>query len=215
MKRRIVLLGPPAAGKGTQAALMKARFQIPVTSPGAMLREEKRLGTQLGIDADKLTSQGSLVPDAMVCRLVASWLELNTDGFIFDGFPRSLGQADALEEMLVARGTPLQVAISLEVPLEVLQHRVASRLVCQKCGHIVAAGLQVSTHDEPCPQCGGSLGRRLDDNAEILARRMIEYRDKSLPLLEHYAGRDLLHLVESSGPPESVFKSICDILEAA
>jgi adenylate kinase len=215
VKRRIVLLGPPAAGKGTQAALMKARYQIPVTSPGAMLREEKRLGTQLGIEAEKHTSQGSLVPDEMVCRLVGAWLGQNNDGFIFDGFPRSRGQADALENMLTARGTPLEVAISLEVPQEVLERRVLSRLVCLDCGHIVAAGLQVSTMDQPCPDCGGKLGRRQDDTAEILAHRMVEYREKSLPLIEHYLGRDLLHVVESSGPPETVFKSICEILEAA
>lgn len=215
MKRRIVLLGPPAAGKGTQAALMKARYQIPVTSPGAMLREEKRLGTQLGIEADKLTSKGSLVPDEMVVRLVGAWLAQNDDGFIFDGFPRSHGQADALEKMLTARGTPLDVAISLEVPTAVLEHRVLSRLVCEDCGHIVAAGLQVTAQDQPCPECGGKLGRRKDDTAEILANRLVEYREKSLPLLEYYAGRDLLHVVESSGRPETVFKSICEILEAA
>jgi adenylate kinase len=214
VKRRIVLLGPPASGKGTQAALMKARFQLPIASPGAMFREQKRLGTELGLEADRLTSRGSLVPDELVVRLVEAWLEVHDGGFIFDGFPRSLGQADALEELLTRRGTPLDAAISLETTLETLQARVASRLVCLSCGHIVAAGLQVSTSDVPCPECGGKLGRRSDDTPEVLTRRMEEYREKSEPLLDYYEKRNLLHRVESSGRPEAVFASICAILEA-
>ena len=194
---------------------MKARFQIPITSPGAMLREQKKLGTELGVAADKLTSEGRLVPDAMVIELVGAWLELHPDGFIFDGFPRSLGQADALEAMLLARGTPLQVAISLESTLETLQARVANRLVCLACGLTVAAGLQVSTIEEPCPECGGQLGRRKDDTPEVLARRMEEYTAKSTPLLSFYARNGVLHRVDSSAPPETVFRSITSILEAA
>src|SRR5688572_20800836 len=102
---------------------MKARFQLPIASPGVMLREQKRLGTELGLAADQITRQGSLVPDAMVVQLVEAWLETHSDGFIFDGFPRSLGQADALDAMLLRRGTPLEAAISLETTLETLQGR--------------------------------------------------------------------------------------------
>lgn len=194
---------------------MKARYHLPIASPGAMFREQKRLGTDLGLEADRITRHGCLVPDEMVNRVVEAWLEQHDHGFIFDGFPRSLGQAGALEEMLTRRGTALEVAISLETTLETLQARVANRLVCLDCGHIVAAGLQVSTHETPCPECGGKLGRRADDTPEVLTRRMEEYREKSEPLLGYYAERGLLHRVESSGRPETVFAAISAILEDA
>jgi adenylate kinase len=194
---------------------MKAHFQLPIASPGVMLREQKKLGTDLGIAAEKLTSQGRLVPDEMVIQIVRAWLEQNGDGFIFDGYPRSQPQADALEAMLLSRGQPLQVAISLEASLETLRARVINRLVCLACGHTVAAGLQVSAIETPCPACGGQLGRRKDDTLEVLTRRMEEYTAKSAPLLAFYAERDLLHRVDSSAAPDNVFAAITSILEAA
>jgi adenylate kinase len=215
VKRRIVLLGPPASGKGTQAELMKARYALPVTSPGAMLREERRRGTPLGLDAEKLTSQGSLLPDATIVQLVEAWLEQNDASFIFDGFPRSLGQADALQLLLERKGAPLQAAISLDAPLEILQARVAGRLVCLSCGQIVAVGLHVPASSAPCPACGGELGRRSDDTPEVLARRLEEYRQKSEPVLAYYADRHLLYRIDSSGTPASALAAIAEIVEAA
>ncbi len=213
MKRRIVLLGPPASGKGTQAEIIRERFGIPIVSPGAILREEKRKDTELGREADKLTSQGKLLPDDVIIELVRSWLHEHQAEFVFDGFPRSLGQAAALESTLGKLGRPLDVAIALEASIETLHNRVANRLVCGNCGQIVAAGLHVASIGTACPKCGGPLGRRRDDSPEILDARLVEYAAKTEPLLDYYEKRNLLTRIDSARSPETVFASISAILE--
>ncbi len=145
--------------------------------------------------------------------VVENWLAEHDGGFIFDGFPRTIAQAEALETMLARRGTPLQAAISLDTDAGTLAARMASRLVCLECGQIVAAGLQVAHATSPCPRCGGALGRRADDTPEVLGRRLLEYKDKSEPLVGHYDRRGLLHRVDSSGTPPEVFFKISEILE--
>ena len=172
-----------------------------------MLREEKRKGTTLGVQTAKLTSQGKLLPDSVIVELTRTWLEDHGgEEFVLDGFPRTIGQADALAAMLDCRGTPLEIVLALEAPTETLQHRVASRMVCQQCGAIVSVGLHVKNPTSPCPRCGGLLGRRSDDSPEILVARLEEYREKTEPLLEYYDERGLLHRVDSGRPPEVVFR---------
>lgn len=213
MKRRIVLLGPPASGKGTQAGFIEERYGIPVASPGAMLRRERKAGTELGLKAEQLTSQGQLLPDPIIVDLVSAWLRDCDHQFVFDGFPRSIGQAVALEELLASKGTPLDVVIALEADLSTLQSRVLNRLMCQRCGEIFSIGLHVKTEADPCPKCGGPLGRRSDDSLETLSARMVEYREKTEPLLEYYTERKLLQRVDSGRLPEAVFLSVSQILE--
>ena len=213
LKRRIVLLGPPASGKGTQAEFIHARYGFPVTSPGSILREEKRRGTALGIEADKLTRDGHLVPDELVIHVIEDWLAQHDGEFVFDGFPRSLGQADALEAMLARRGLPLELVIALDAHPETLHSRVKGRLVCLDCGRIVALGLHVPDPAAPCPYCGGRLARRTDDTPETLATRLLEYEEKTAPLLAYYEQRGLLRRVESHGAPEEVFAAIRSIME--
>ena len=207
------MLGPPASGKGTQAGLIEARYGIPVTSPGAILRKEKQSGTKLGLEADRLTSQGQLLPDQIIVDVVAAWLRDCDDQFVFDGFPRTLGQAEALEPLLEFRGTPLDVVIALEADLGTLQSRVSHRLICQRCGEIVSVGLHVAAETDPCPKCGGVLGRRSDDSLETLAARMVEYHEKTEPLIAYYKGKGLLQSVDSTRVPKEVFGSIIQILE--
>lgn len=214
MKRRIALLGAPASGKGTQAEMIESRYQIPITSPGAMLREEKRRQTPLGLESAELTRQGKLLPDAIIVRLMETWLDAHDAEFILDGFPRTVGQADALEAMLAKRGAPLEVALALEANLETLQERVASRMFCLNCSAILRAGLHVESAADPCPRCGGLLGRRDDDSPETLAARLVEYEEKTAPLLAYYEQRGLLRRVDSARSPEAVFQSIISILEA-
>ena len=209
------MLGPPASGKGTQAEMITARYEIPSASPGSMLREEKDAGTSLGIEADKLTSRGQLVPDSTVNELVARWLEKHDSQFIFDGYPRSRGQADALQQMLDERGTPLDVALSFEADLGTLQSRVQNRLVCSHCRRNFSIGLHVATADEACPVCRGVLVRRADDNLKTLALRMREYAAKSEPLIGYYTERGLLRAVDSTRAPEQVFASVVVVLEGA
>ena len=195
--------------------MITARYAIPSASPGLMLREEKAAGTPLGIEADKLTSRGQLVPDANVNQLVERWLEKRDSQFVFDGYPRSRGQADALEQMLARRGTPLDVVLSFEADLKTLQSRVTNRVVCSSCRRNFSIGLHVVSSEEACPVCGASLVRRADDNLETLALRMREYAEKTEPLTAYYTERGLLRGVDSTRAPEKVFASVVAILEGA
>jgi len=214
VKRRLVLLGPPASGKGTQAAMISAKYGYPIASPGGMLREEKRAGTALGIEADKLTTRGSLLPDETIVALVKRWLMEHDGEFVFDGVPRTLGQAKALDALLEERRTPVDLVIALEAKLSTLEERVKNRLICSKCGQIVSLGLHVPSPDTPCPVCGGKLSKRSDDTRETLERRMLEYREKTEPLIAFYTKRGLLHKIDTTPTPERVFDSIAKILKA-
>lgn len=214
MKRRIVLLGPPASGKGTQAELITAKFGIPSASPGAMLRAEKSAATALGIEADKLTRDGKLVPDELVLQVVRGWLGDREREFVFDGFPRSMGQAVALTGILTERNAPLDVALFLEVDFPTIVRRVEGRLVCSACHANLNVGLHVVGADSCCPRCGGKLVKRADDNLEALELRMREYRAKTEPVLDHYRESGLLASVDSGRTPSEVFGSIVEILEA-
>lgn len=178
-----------------------------------MLRQERAAGTKLGVEAEKLTANGHLLPDETIVSLVEGWLRDNGDTFNFDGFPRTVGQAEALEKLLLARGTPLQAAISLEVDFETIAGRVSRRLVCSACGGMVSIGLHVSDETCACPRCGGSLARRSDDNLPTLEKRMEEFRSKTEPVILFYADRNLLQRVNAARPPSEVFQSISEILE--
>lgn len=194
--------------------MIKSRYQIPTASPGEMLREEKRRGTALGIAADERTSLGQLLPDDLIVAVVGSWLVGQGEAFLFDGFPRTVGQAEALERLLTDRGKPLQLALSLDATLETLQARVASRLVCSRCGQIVSIGWQVPDATAPCPACHGRLERRRDDTPETLAHRMQEYLAKTAPLGDYYEARGLLARVDAARPAVTVFADIARLLEA-
>lgn len=195
--------------------MIKARYGFETASPGAILREQKKAGTPLGIEAHKLTSQGQLLPDEIIVGVAREWLTAHDGAFVFDGYPRTVGQADALEQMLLARGTPLDVAISLELSEDVIRDRVERRLYCGNCGHVVRLGLHVQDVGAPCPRCGSSLQRRSDDSAESLPRRMQEYRAKSEPLISYYARRGILEPIDANRTAEQVFGTIVTILEKA
>ena len=194
--------------------MIRSKYAYPVASPGSMLRKEKSAGTELGIAADKLTARGELLPDQTIVALVSAWLTQNNGSFVFDGFPRTVGQAEALDEMLEGRNTPLDLVIALEATLETLQARVRNRLVCLNCGEIVSAGWQVADVNTPCPKCGGKLGKRSDDTPETLTRRMREYQEKTEPLLGFYSERRLLRRVDTADRPERVFDAIARFIES-
>lgn len=193
--------------------MIQARYQLPITSPGAILREERKLGTPLGLEAEKATSQGQLVSDAIVNAVVKNWLARNDSAFVFDGYPRSLGQASALDSLLTERQIPLDVALLLEADSQTIRGRVERRMMCSACGRIVSIGMQVSTADAPCPACGGKLTKRLDDTPETLELRMREYADKTEPLIGYYRERGLLRSVDAARTPEVVFSAVVEILE--
>ena len=195
--------------------MIKAQYNIEATSPGAMLREELRVGTELGRQADSLTSRGRLVPDPLVIALVGNWLASHSDAFVFDGFPRTLVQARALDLLMNTRGIALDVVFFFNVPYEVILDRVLHRLTCEQCGRIYSVKLHFGSGEESCPVCRGRLVRRADDTEEALVHRMNEYRGKTGLLVDFYRARGLLHELAAAERPETVFAEISTVLEAA
>ena len=214
MKSRIVLLGAPGSGKGTQAEMITRHFAIAVTSPGTILRRERDLGTPLGIKADEISKQGGLVPDEIIVQLIEDWLALHgRDGFVFDGFPRTVGQGERLNEILRKLQTALDLAIWLEVSEETVRERIAGRLQCRRCGFttsLTSAGFA----DRPiCPYCDGPLIRREDDDASVLETRLAEFKTKTEPLLSFYEKDDALHRIDGNRDRETVFSDISALIE--
>jgi adenylate kinase len=204
MKNRIILLGPPASGKGTQASLLAAAFGIPAASTGAMLREEKARGSAIGLEADQWTSQGKLFPDELALRVVWSWLD-GRARFLLDGFPRTLGQAQAFDAGLAERELPIDVVYFLNLAEETVRERMTSRLTCERCGAVFNEKFHKVTAATPCPKCGGPLGRRADDTLEALDSRLDQYRSHTLPVIAHYRDQGLLTEVDVAPGRDEVF----------
>ena len=200
----MVLLGPPASGKGTQGRWITGHYGVPVTSVGEVLRREKEAGTPLGLEAATYFDHGHLVPDRIAVASIASWLEENKDAFVFDGFPRTVGQAKALDEVLARHQAPLMAAIWLEVDAETIRDRVSLRVICADCGQTFRVGWQVQNRQDACPICGGRLETRHDDDAETLLQRMAQYQEHTEPLVEYYEARGLLRRIDANRPPEEV-----------
>jgi len=214
VKSRIVLLGAPGSGKGTQAEMITRHFAIAVTSPGTILRRERDLGTPLGIKADEISKQGGLVPDEIIVQLIEDWLALHgREGFVFDGFPRTVKQGERLNEILQKRQTALDLAIWLEVSEETVRERIAGRLQCRRCGFttsLTSAGFA----DRPiCPYCDGPLIRREDDDSSVLETRLAEFKTKTEPLLSFYEKDDALHRIDGNRDRETVFTDISALIE--
>lgn len=184
-----------------------------IASPGAILREQKRVGSPLGVEAEKLTSQGKMVPNELVNESFRGWLQLHQNAFVFDGYPRTAGQADALDELLSGNGQSLDMVVLLEIDLPTIQNRVANRMTCAICGWVGSIGLHVKNANADCPRCGGRLVKRRDDPSETLAARLAEYGEKTEPLISRYRERGILHSVDAGRRPEVVFDSLSKILE--
>jgi adenylate kinase len=214
VKSRIVLLGAPGSGKGTQAEMITRHFAISVTSPGTILRRERELGTPLGLEANEISKQGGLVPDDIIVRLIEDWLNLHgKEGFVFDGFPRTVKQAERLEEILQRMGTSLSLAIWLEVSEETVRERIASRLQCRRCGFTTSVTSACFADRPSCPYCEGPLIRRDDDDASVLQTRLAEFKTKTEPLLSFYEKGDALHRIDGNRDREGVFADISAIIE--
>lgn len=214
MKSRIVLLGAPGSGKGTQAEMITRHFAISVTSPGTILRRERDLGTPLGLEADEISKQGGLVPDDVIVRLIEDWLNLHgQQGFVFDGFPRTVRQAERLNELLEKMGTSLDLAIWLEVSEETVRDRIASRLQCRRCGFTTSVTSACFADRPICPYCDGPLIRRDDDDASVLQTRLTEFKTKTEPLLSFYEKGDALHRIDGNRDREAVFADLAALIE--
>ena len=203
---RIVLLGPPGAGKGTQAKLLQEHFRIPKISTGDILRQAAADGTSLGKQANEYMDRGELVPDALIIEIVEERLaEADCrDGFLLDGFPRTVTQAEALEQMLARKNLALDGAVSLKVPRKELVARLSGRRTCRQCGHMYHILFNPPKHDLVCDDCGGELYQRDDDREETIRHRLDIYAQETAPVLEHYRAAGLLREVEGTGTREDV-----------
>jgi adenylate kinase len=210
VKRRLVLLGPPASGKGTQAELIQNRFHIPTTSTGAILRKQAKARTPLGLAAEQVISKGGLAPDSLVMQVVEEWLETHLEAFLFDGFPRTVEQAKAFDEILEQRLASLDLAIALTMSVESIRTRMLLRLVCPNCGKVVSMGRHVQFAHDPCPNCGGPLEKRSDDNNEALRKRLEAYWEKTVPVYKYYGDR--LAEIDAGRDAGAVFADIARLI---
>jgi adenylate kinase len=211
MTRVVILLGPPGAGKGTQAARLSAALGLPHVSTGDLFRENLAQGTELGSRARQYMDAGQLVPDDLVLEMLFDRVSRKdcTGGYLLDGFPRTLAQAEALDRRLSqdARRVRLQV-LDLAVPDGVLVDRLTGRRTCRQCAnihHVRTAAPRVAGR---CDRCGGELYQRPDDSSEIVARRLAVYRRDTRPLEEYYSERGLLRQVDGDRAPEDVFAAL-------
>lgn len=205
MKNRIVLLGPPASGKGTQASLLGAVFGIPHVSTGAIVRDERAKGTAIGIEADSYASRGLLFPDELAIRFVGQWLGSHSR-FIFDGFPRTIGQAIALNSLLEAKSIGIQTVYLLELPDDEVRVRMLGRLTCSNCGAVFSEKFHRISVDVPCPKCDGVLARRKDDTTEALDQRLAQYHEFTRPITDYYEAAGLLKKVDVRFGRDAVFQ---------
>lgn len=209
-----MLLGAPGSGKGTQAELITRQFGIPVTSPGAILRREKDLGTPLGLATAEITQGGGLVSDEIIVKLIEDWLRLHgSHGFVFDGFPRTRPQAQSLDDILARLHTELDLAIWLEVSEETVRDRIGSRLQCRSCGFTTSSGSAKFAERAVCPYCDGPLVRRNDDDIAVLQKRLAEYKAKTQPLTDFYQNKSVLHRIDGDRDRETVFEDISKLIE--
>ena len=209
-----MLLGAPGSGKGTQAELITRQFGIPVTSPGAILRREKDLGTPLGLEAAEFTKQGGLVPDKVIVQLIEDWLRLHGGyGFVFDGFPRTLPQGQSLASILKSLHTSLDAAIWLDVSEETVRSRISGRLQCRTCGFTTSVDSAQFSNRPICPYCEGRLERRSDDDLSVLQTRLREYNTKTQPLADFYGKMSILRRTDGNRDRETVFSDISRLIE--
>lgn len=207
---RIVLLGPPGAGKGTQAKLMQKQISIPHIPTGDLLRAAVASGSALGRAAQQYMARGELVPDALVIDMIDQRLQQNgTDpSFLLDAFPRNLAQAEALEHLLSQQRIPLDHVISLEVPREELVRRLSGRRTCRQCDAMYHVDLDPPTRLGVCDRCGGELYQREDDREETIRARLGVYDKATAPLSTFYRERGLLREVDGTGTTAQVLERI-------
>ena len=197
---KIIFLGAPGAGKGTQAEKTSKRLGIPTISTGVIIREAIKYGTEMGLKAKKFIEEGALCPDDVVIGIIKERLQKSdcADGFILDGFPRTVPQAEALEEM----GVSLDRVISIEVPDEVIKARMTGRRVCAACGASYHLTENPSRDGKSCDNCGTELSTRADDAPEVVTSRLAVYHDVTEPLKEYYLKKGLLKTVDGNGSVE-------------
>lgn len=211
---RLILLGPPGAGKGTQAGRITATHHVPHISTGDILRANVKEGTELGREAKRYMDAGDLVPDEVIIGMVGARVGEPdaVEGFLFDGFPRTVPQAEALEALLVQRGTPLDVVLELVVDHDEVVRRLTGRRTCSGCGHIFHVEFDPPTTEGVCDACGGDLVQREDDTEDVVRNRLAVYREQTEPLVDFYSQRGLTRQLDAAGPVDEVTERALAIL---
>ncbi|HLH66512.1 MAG TPA: adenylate kinase [Solirubrobacteraceae bacterium] len=206
----LILFGPPGAGKGTQAERLRADFQLPFISTGDMLRANVRDQTELGLQAKRYMDAGELVPDELIVAMAARRLGEDDarDGFILDGFPRTVAQATALERKLASMGRRVTAALLIDVPDEEVVRRLSGRRVCVKAGHNYHIEFDPPKHDSVCDQDGSRLIQRDDDRPDVIANRLRVYHEKTRPLVDYYDRLGLMRRIDGTRPPAAVHDHI-------
>lgn len=212
---RLVLLGAPGAGKGTQAKKLIEKHGIPQISTGDLLRAAVAAGTQLGKEAKSFMDKGELVPDRVVLGMVAERLKQDDSkkGYILDGFPRNTAQAQALDTMLRELKMSLDAALSVDVPKEDLMKRLTGRRTCRSCNQMYNVYFSPSKKEGVCDKCGGELYQRDDDREETIRKRLDVYEAQTAPLIDYYKKAGILKSVNGTGDIDAIFKEVCAILE--
>ncbi|MEM2889188.1 MAG: adenylate kinase [Candidatus Bathyarchaeia archaeon] len=210
---KIVMLGPPGAGKGTYASRLNTILGVPHISTGDMVRDEIKAQTDLGKKIKQYSDKGELVPDEIIIQLLKERLKKPDcgKGFILDGFPRTISQAEALDKI-----SNIDVVLNLNVPDEIIITRLSNRVTCKKCGAIYNILTLKPKKEGVCDNCGGELYQRHDDNPDVIKERLNVYREKTQPLIEYYKKKGLLkdiHCNDLMTPPEAVIEKILRILE--
>ncbi|MBS3947448.1 MAG: adenylate kinase [Dethiobacter sp.] len=212
---RVILLGAPGAGKGTQAERLVKKYLFPHISTGDIFRAAIKEGTSLGKQAKEYMDKGELVPDTLVVGIVRERLQRPDcrDGFLLDGFPRTVGQAEALNEALAELEAPLTGVISVDVDQGELLERLTGRRVCKTCGASYHIKFNLPQVRNVCDKCGGDLYQRADDTVETVKQRLEVYRQQTEPLIAYYQAKDLLFAVDGSREISAVFEEIVAVLE--
>ena len=214
---RLVLVGPPGAGKGTQAEFIAAELEIPKISTGDIFRANVSQGTPLGLEAKRYMDAGDLVPDEVTIDMVRDRLAADDAraGFLLDGFPRNVPQAEVLDGMLTEAGTGLDVVLELVVDDGEVVRRLSGRRTCRTCNHMWHVDFDPPAVEGTCDRCGGELYQRDDDKAETVQHRLDVYARQTAPLVGHYDERGLLVGIEATGPVREVTERALQALRAA
>lgn len=207
---KLIILGAPGSGKGTTATVLREKYSLAHISTGDIFRANIKNGTPLGVEAKSYIDKGALVPDSVTIRMVEDRLAQDDtkNGYILDGFPRTLAQAEALDEILAKNGSSIDAVLSIVVDDEIIKDRVSSRRVCEKCGASYNVRFKPTNVEGVCDECGGKVVQRADDTAETVAARLETYYKNTKPLIDFYQGRGLIVEGNNDKSSEDCLKQI-------